>query len=181
MILGLGITTFTLLHVLVSLVSLVGLVAGLVVVGALISGRHLGGWTTTFLVTTVLTNISGFGFPVPRFLPSHWVGVVSLLILPVAILALYGKRLAGRWRTIYVVGAVAALYLNAFVLVAQLFQHTPALRALAPTQRELPFAATQLFVLAMFVVLGRAALAGFTADAAPRLETAAAGQRTAIT
>lgn len=171
MTLGLEITTFTLLHV---LVSLVGLVAGLVVVGALISGRHLGGWTATFLVTTVLTNISGFGFPVPRFLPSHWVGVVSLLILPVVFLALYGKRLAGRWRTIYVVGAVAALYLNAFVLVAQLFQHTPALRALAPTQRELPFAVTQLIVLAMFVVLGRAALAGFGAETASRLENAAA-------
>src|SRR5687767_10402857 len=107
MILGLGITTFTLLHV---LVSLVGLVAGLVAVGGLLSGRRLDGWTATFLVTTVLTNVSGFAFPFVRFLPSHGVGIVSLLILPVVILALYGKRLAGRWRTIYVVGAVAALY-----------------------------------------------------------------------
>jgi hypothetical protein len=177
MILGLGITTFTLLHV---LVSLVGLVAGLVAVGGLLSGRRLDGWTATFLVTTVLTNVSGFAFPFVRFLPSHGVGIVSLLILPVVILALYGKRLAGRWRTIYVVGAVAALYLNAFVLVAQLFLRTPALRALAPTQQEPPFLFTQLFVLAMFVVLGRAALRGFAAEVAPGLETATARQPAAI-
>jgi hypothetical protein len=177
MILGLSITTFTLLHV---LVSLVGLVAGLVAVGGLVSGRRLDGWTATFIVTTVLTNVSGFAFPFVKFLPSHGVGVVSLFILPVVILALYGKRLVGSWRTIYVVGAVAALYLNAFVLVAQLFLRTPALRALAPTQQEPPFLLTQLFVLAMFVVLGRAAVAGFAAETAPRLENAAARQPTAI-
>jgi uncharacterized membrane protein len=163
MILGLGITTFTLLHV---LVSLVGLVAGLVVVGGLLSGRRLDGWTATFLVTTVLTNVSGFGFPVARFLPSHGIGIISLIVLPVAIFAFYGKRLAGRWRTIYVVGAVAALYFNVFVLVAQLFQHTPALRALAPMQQEPPFLFSQLLVLAMFVLLGRAALRGFAAPVA---------------
>jgi hypothetical protein len=167
MILGLGITTFTLLHV---LVSVVGLFAGFVVVGGLLSGRRLDGWTATFIVTTVLTNVSGFAFPVPRLLPSHGVGLISLLILPVVILALYGKRLAGRWRTVYVLSAVAALYLNVFVLFAQLFSHTPALRALAPTQKESPFLITQLFVLGMFVVLSRAALRGFVADAAPRLE-----------
>ena len=173
MILGLGITTFTLLHV---LVSLVGLVAGLVVVGGLLSGRRLDGWTATFLVATVLTNVSGFAFPFVRFLPSHGVGIISLLILPVVILAFYGKRLAGRWRTIYVVGAVAALYFNAFVLVAQLFLRVPALRALAPTQQESPFLFTQLLILAMFVLLGRAALTGFAAEVAPGPNTAAARQ-----
>lgn len=173
MILGLGVTTFTLLHV---LVSLVGLVAGLVVVGGLLSGRRLDGWTATFLVATVLTNVSGFAFPFVRFLPAHGVGIVSLLILPVVIFALYGKRLAGSWRTIYVVGAVAALYLNAFVLVAQLFLRVPALRALAPTQQEPPFLFTQLVVLAMFVVLGRAALSGFGSRDVPALDRAAARQ-----
>jgi hypothetical protein len=177
MILGLSVTTFTLLHV---LVSLVGLVAGLVAVGGLISGRRLDGWTATFLVATVLTNVSGFAFPFIKVLPSHGVGIISLFILPVVILALYGKRLAGSWRTIYVVGAVTALYLNAFVLVAQLFLRTPALRALAPTQQEPPFLFTQLFVLAMFVVLGRAALRGFAAKVTPGLETAGAHQPAAI-
>jgi hypothetical protein len=177
MILGLGITTFTLLHV---LVSLVGLVAGLVAVGGMLSGRRLDGWTATFLIATVLTNVSGFAFPFPRFLPSHGVGIISLFILPLVILALYGKRLSGSWRTVYVVGAVAALYLNTFVLVAQLFLRVPALRALAPTQQEPPFLFTQLFVLAMFVVLGRAALKGFAADVAPGLPGATAGQPAVI-
>jgi hypothetical protein len=122
----------------------------------------------------VLTNLSGFAFPFARFLPSHGVGIVSLLILPVVIFALYGKRLGGSWRTIYVVGAVAALYLNAFVLVAQLFLRVPALRALAPTQQESPFLFTQLFVLAMFVLLGRAALTGFGGHVAPELNRVAA-------
>lgn len=177
MILGLGITTFTLLHV---LLSLVGLVAGLVAVGGLLSGRRLGGWTATFLATTLLTNVSGFAFPFVRFLPSHGVGIVSLLLLPIVILALYGKQLEGRWRTIYVVGAVAALYLNAFVLVAQLFLRLPALRAMAPTQQEPPFLVTQLFVLAMFVVLGRAALKGFGTEAVPGLEPVATRPPAAI-
>jgi hypothetical protein len=177
MILGLGSTTFTLLHV---LLSLVGLVAGLIAVGGLLSGRRLDGWTATFLATTVLTNVSGFAFPFVRFLPSHGVGIVSLLVLPVVLLALYGKRLEGRWRTIYVVGAVAALYLNAFVLVAQLFLRVPALRALAPTHQEPPFLVTQLFVLALFVVLGRAALKEFGAEAAPGLTAAVARQPAVI-
>jgi hypothetical protein len=147
-----------------------------VAVGGLLSGRRLDRWTAAVLVATVLTNVSGFAVPVVRFLPSHGVGIVSHLVLPVVIHALYGKRLAGTWRTIYVVGAVTALYLNAFVLVAQLFLRTPALRALAPTQQEPPFLFTQLFVLAMFVVLGRAALAGFAAPEAPGLGRAAPSQ-----
>jgi hypothetical protein len=100
-----SITTFTLLHV---LVSVVGIVAGLVVAGGLVSGRRLAGWTGLFLVTTVLTNASGFAFPFVRFMPSYAIGALSLVVLLVVAVARYTKHLSGRWRTVYVVGSVAA-------------------------------------------------------------------------
>ena len=133
---------------------------GLVVVGGLIAGARLNGWTASFLATTVLTNVTGFFFPFTTITPAHIVGAVSLVVLGVCIAARYGQQMEGSWRGIYVVTAVAALYLNVFVLVVQLFQKTPALAALAPTQQEPPFAVTQLLVLALFVALGRAALQG---------------------
>lgn len=156
-----GITTFTLIHV---LLSLVGIFTGLVVVGGLVAGKQLDGWTGVFLVTTVLTNVTGFFFPFVTFLPSHGVGIVSLVVLPVVIAARYWKNLTGVWRTVYVVSAVLALYLNVFVLLAQLFLRLPALIAAAPTQKEPPFLVSQLLVLVLFVWLGRAALKGFRAE-----------------
>jgi hypothetical protein len=158
-----GITTFTLIHV---LLSLVGIVAGLVVAGGLVAGKRLDGWTGIFLATTVLTNVTGFFFPFVTFLPSHAVGIVSLILLPVVIAARYWKGLAGRWRSVYVVGAVVALYLNIFVLLVQLFRRLPALIAAAPTQKEPPFLLSQLLLLVLFVWLGRAALRGFRAEPA---------------
>jgi hypothetical protein len=159
------ITTFTLIHV---GLSLVGIVAGLVVAGGLVAGKRLDGWTGVFLASTVLTNVTGFGFPFVTFLPSHGVGILSLVILPVVIIARYWKHLAGPWRGVYVVGTVLALYLNVFVLLAQLFLRLPALIVAAPTQQEAPFLLTQLVVLALFVWLGRAAVKGFrTKSAAP--------------
>jgi hypothetical protein len=155
-----GITTFTLIHV---VLSLIGIFAGLVVAGGLVAGRRLDGWTGVFLTATVLTNITGFGFPFATFLPSHGVGILSLLVLPIVIAARYWKRLTGIWRTVYVVGAVLALYLNVFVLLAQLFLRLPALLVSAPTQKEPPFLVTQLLVLVLFVWLGRAAAKGFRA------------------
>ena len=159
-----GLTTFTLIHV---VLSLVGIFAGLVVAGGLVAGKRLDGWTGLFLATTVLTNVTGFGFPFVAFLPSHAVGVLSLVVLCAVILARYGKQLAGAWRRTYVIGAVVALYLNVFVLVNQLFRRLPALLVAAPTQKEPPFLATQLLVLALFVWLGRAAVRGF-GPSAPR-------------
>jgi hypothetical protein len=156
-----NIITFTLVH---TVLSLIGIFAGLVVVGGLVAGQRLDGWTGTFLVTTVLTNVTGFGFPFVTFLPSHGVAILSLLILPLVIYARYGKHLGGSWRGVYVVGAVLALYLNVFVLIVQLFRRLPALIAAAPTQKESPFVVTQLLVLAMFVWLGRAALQRFRTD-----------------
>ena len=158
--------TFTLIHV---VLSLVGIFAGLVVMGGLMAGLRLDGWTGLFLVTTVLTNVTGFVFPFRTLLPSHIVGGVSLLVLPVAIAAHYWKHLTGAWRQVFVVTTVLALYFNAFVLLAQLFQKTPALIVIAPTQKEPPFLVTQLVVLALFVWLGRAAVRGFRAESAARV------------
>ncbi len=158
MILGLSITTYTLLH---TVLSLVGIVAGLVVAGALASGTRLDRWAAVFLVTTVLANASGFGFPFVKLLPSHIVGAVSLVVLAAVIVADYVKRLAGAWRTTYAVGVVLATYLNVFVLVAQLFKRIPVLFVAAPTQSEPPFALTQALVLVLFGWLGVAAVKGF--------------------
>jgi hypothetical protein len=159
------ITTFTLIHV---GLSLVGIIAGLVVAGGLVAGKRLDGWTGVFLVTTVLTNVTGFGFPFVTFLPSHGVGILSLVVLPLVIVARYWKHLAGAWRGVYVVGTVLALYLNVFVLLAQLFLRLPALIVAAPTQKEPPFLLTQLVMLVLFIWLGRAAVKGFRTESAAR-------------
>ncbi|HEY8901172.1 MAG TPA: hypothetical protein VIM61_12240 [Chthoniobacterales bacterium] len=147
--------TFTLVHV---LISLAGIASGFVALGGWLAGRHLPGWRSIFLVTTVATSVTGFFFPFHGVTPGIAVGGLSLGVLAVAIFALRVKRAAGGWETVFLVAAVTALYFNAFVLVAQLFQHTPALKALAPTQSEPPFAVAQLLVLAVFVTLGVAAV-----------------------
>ena len=149
---------FTLIHV---VISVLGIIAGLVVVGGLMAGARMDGWTVFFLATTILTSVTGFGFPFTQVLPPHVVGALSLVVLGVCLAARYLKHLEGGWRTTYVVTAVAALYLNVFVLVVQLFAKTPPLAQLAPTQQEAPFAVTQLLVLALFVWMGWAAVRGF--------------------
>jgi hypothetical protein len=158
MILGMSASTFTLVHV---VLSLVGIFAGLVVLFGMFSSRRLDGWTALFLATTVLTSLTGFFFPRDQILPSHIVGVISLAVLAIAIFALYSRDLAGRWRWIYVVGTVLALYLNVFVGVVQSFLKVPMLNALAPTQSEPPFVIAQFVVLAVFVVLGVIAVRSF--------------------
>jgi hypothetical protein len=156
-----GVTTFTLVHV---VLSLAGILAGCVVAGGLVAGKRLDGWTGVFLLTTVATSGTGFGFPFVTFLPSHAVGIISLGVLAVAMFARYAKHLAGPWRRIYVAGTVIALYLNVFVLVVQLFRRIPALIVAAPKQEEPPFVVTQLLVLALFAWLTRAAVKGFRAE-----------------
>src|SRR5947209_13490365 len=126
-----GMTILTFVHV---LLSLIGILAGFVVMLGLLTARQLHGWTALFIWTTVATSLTGFLFPFQKFLPSHAVGILSLLILTIAIYALYGQHLAGAWRKTYAVTAMIALYLNVFVLIAQLFMKVPALKALAPTQ-----------------------------------------------
>jgi hypothetical protein len=149
--------TFVLIHV---VLSLVGMFAGLVVVGGLMAGVRFSRWVGLFLVTTVLTSATGFGFPSAQVLPSHIVGALSLLVLLGAIVALYMKSLAGGWRTAFVVLGVVALYLNVFVLLAQLFAKIPAMAMLAPSPAAPVFAATQGLVLVLFIVLGVASVRG---------------------
>ena len=149
---------FTLIHV---VISVLGIITGLVVVGGLMAGARMGGWTAFFLATTILTSVTGFGFPFTKVSPPHVVGAISLVVLAVCLAARYWNQMEGGWRTTYVVTAVAALYLNVFVLVVQLFAKTPALAQLAPTQQEAPFAVTQALVLALFVWIGWAAVRGF--------------------
>ena len=143
-------TIYTLIHV---IISLVGIFSGFVVLSGLLAGKLLDGWTSLFLKTTVLTSVTGFFFPVHHILPSHIVGIISLVVLAVAIYALRSRRLAGVWRKIYVFSAVMALYLNVFVAIVQSFLKIPPLRNLAPTQTEPPFKVTQLIVLVAFVAL----------------------------
>src|SRR6476620_4126085 len=160
MILGMSLSTFTTLHV---IISLIGIVTGIVVVLGMLGGRKLGGWTAIFLATTVLTSATGFGFPFTKLLPSHIVGIISLVVLAIAIYALYGAKLSGAWRWIYVVTASIALYLNVFVLIVQLFLKVPALHALAPTQAEAPFVVAQAVTMIAFIVLGWFAVRRFHA------------------
>ena len=142
---------FTFVHV---LISVVGIIAGLIAVGALVSGVVLRGWTATFLLTTLVSAVTGFGFPFTRVLPPHIVGVLTVLVLLVALYALYVKRLQGPWRKAYAASAVAALYFNVFVLVVQLITKTPPIAQLGATPQDPPFAIAQTLVLAMFVYLG---------------------------
>ena len=150
MILGMTTSTYTLVHV---VLSLAGIGAGFVVMYGLLTRKRLNGWTTLFLASTVATSVTGFGFPVDRLLPSHIVGIISLVMLVGAILAYYVYQLAGAWRWVYVVCAAVSLYLNVFVGIVQAFQKIPALEALAPTQSEAPFLLAQLVVLSLFIAL----------------------------
>jgi hypothetical protein len=156
--LGLPLSAFTTLHV---VISLIGIVSGLVAAFGMLASRRLGGWTLVFLLTTILTSVTGFMFPFNGLLPSHVIGAISLVLLAVALLALYACRLAGAWRWVYVATALAALYFNVFVGVVQAFQKLAFLQPLAPTQSEPPFAVAQLAVLAIFLALGFLAVRRF--------------------
>jgi hypothetical protein len=143
--------TFTLVHV---AISLVGIVSGFVAVGGMIAAKRCAAWTAVFLWTTIATSVTGFFFPFHHFTPAHGVGIVSLLVLALVLYALYFRHLAGAWRLTYVVGAVLSLYLNFFVLIVQAFQKVPALKTLAPTQTEPPFAIAQSIALVVFITIG---------------------------
>jgi hypothetical protein len=158
MILGMSVGAFTLLHVIITLVA-IG--SGLMVVGGMFASHKLPGTTAIFLLTTALTSVTGFLFPVHGFTPALGVGILACVILPVALFALYKERLVGAWRWVYVIAAIASLYLNVFVLVVQRFVKVSALNALAPTQSEAPFAITQAVVLAIFILIALIAVVRF--------------------
>ena len=161
--LGLDLSTFTNVHV---VISLIGIVSGFIVMAGLMTAKRMDGMTAIFLVTTVLTSVTGFMFPFREVLPAHIIGGLSLVALAVTIVARYSFHLAGGWRSTYAAGAVASQYLNVFVLVAQIFRQVPALHALAPTESEPPFLAAELVVLAIFVALGVRCVKGL-----PRVST----------
>lgn len=156
-ILGMTTSALTLLHV---VRSLIGIAAGLIVVVGMFGSKTLDGWAAVFLAATILTSV-GFFFPRGQVLPSHLVGVLSLIVLAFAVLALYRYRFVGAWRLIYVVTAVVALYLNVFFGVVQAFQKVPFLHEPAPTQADPPFLIAQLVVLVAFVAIGFLALRSF--------------------
>jgi hypothetical protein len=155
---GIPTELFVQIHV---VLSLIGIATGLVVLYGLVTGKLLGGWTALFLVTTILTGVTGFPLPPFGLDPARIVGIILLVLLAVAIIALYAFRLAGAWRWVYAIAAVVALYLNCFVGVVQAFQKLAFLRALAPTQSEPPFVIAQVAVLAALVVLGVLAVLRF--------------------
>jgi hypothetical protein len=158
MVLGLTISAFTALHV---FISFVGIGSGLVVLYGLLASKRQPAITGVFLATTLATTITGFLFPITALTPALITGIVSSILLAAALLAIYGRKLAGPWRAIYVVTATAALYLNCFVLVVQLFLKVHALHGLAPTQSEPPFILAQGAVLIAFLALGGLAIRRF--------------------
>jgi hypothetical protein len=153
-----SIGAFTLLHVIITLIA-IG--SGLIVVGGIFASDRLPVTTALFLFTTALTSVTGFLFPIHGLTPALVVGVVACLILAVALFALYKEHLVGAWRWIFVITAVASLYLNVFVLVVQSFVKVSALNTLAPTQSEPPFAITQAVVLAIFILIALIAVIKF--------------------
>lgn len=148
MVLGISLQTLTLIHV---VISLAGIASGLVVMYGFLTNKRLDRWTALFLATTALTSVTGFLFPVRGVTPAIKLGVISLVVLAVATVSRYPMRLA--WRKTHVITACAALYFNVFVLIVQSFEKIPALKAIAPTQKEPPFAIAQIAFLAVFVVL----------------------------
>jgi hypothetical protein len=164
----LGLSTITWIH---TALSVVALVAGIVVVVGLVRSHAMRHWVLLFVVTAVATSVTGFAFPFDKLLPSHWIGIISLVVLAIAILARYAFHLAGSWRWIDALAMVIAAYFLVFVAIAQAFMKVPALKPLAPTQSEPPFLVAQLVVLVVFIGIAilavRAARGGAAAGAHP--------------
>jgi hypothetical protein len=152
MILGMSLSAFTTVHVIISLIAIV---SGIIVMFGLLGSKRMPGMTAIFLLFTVLTSATGFLFPFEKLLPSHMISILSLVLLAIACIALYGMNLSAAWRSVYVVTAMTSLYLNVFVLIIQAFLKVPALHALAPSvpPSEPPFAVIQGIVLVFFVVV----------------------------
>jgi hypothetical protein len=147
----LGMTTFAFAHV---VISLLGILSGVIVLFGMLAAKRLDGWTALFLLTTVLTSVTGFLFPFHKVTPGHILGVLSLIALAIATYARYVRQLAGGWRSTYATTAIVSLYFNVFVLIAQAFMKNPALHALAPNGSEPPFLIAQAVCMIIFIVLG---------------------------
>jgi hypothetical protein len=162
----LGMTTFVFAHV---VISLIGIGAGLIAALGMMISKRLSGWTALFLLTTVLTSVTGFFLPADHIKPSHVVGAISLVVLAIALYALYARNLQGAWRPIYAAAAVLALYFNVFVLIAQAFLKAPVLKELAPTGSEPPFLIAQGAALILFLLIGLVSMVRFRPDAVIRV------------
>jgi hypothetical protein len=169
MIFGISTAAYTAVHV---VLSLAGIGSGFVVLFGLLTGKRLGGWTALFLITTAATSLTGFGFPFRKLAPAHIIGVISLVVLIMAMLARYSLHLAGAWRPAYVIAVLVALYLNVLVAIVQAFEKIPALKALAPTRFNPAFLVVQLLVLAVFIVVGVLATKRFREAAHATAKTA---------
>jgi hypothetical protein len=158
MILGLSLVQFTYLHV---FMSLIGIGAGIFIIFGLLTSRRLSILTSLFLITTVLTSVTGFLYPFNGMTPGIVLGILSMIVLILAIIGLYVRKLAGAWRGIYVVSVIVAFYFNFFVLVSQAFDKVPALHVVAPSQKSPGFVITQLAVLLIFILLTARAVKKF--------------------
>ena len=163
MVFGIGLSTYTTIHVIISLIAIA---AGFIAAVEMIANKPLGIWNTIFLWTTIVTSVTGFGFPITGITPGIVVGIISLVILAVALFALYAQHLAGPWRWVYVITAIVALWFNVFVLIVQAFQKISSLKTLAPTQSESPFQLAQGAALLAFVALAILAVRKFRPIAA---------------
>jgi hypothetical protein len=163
-ILGMPLALFTRLHVAISVIAIA---AGLITVRGMLAARVFRVVTGLFLITTMLTSLTGFLFPFHGVTPGIVIGILSVILLLAAILALYTFHLAGAWRWVYVVCSVVALWFNVFIFIVQSFENIPGLHALAPTQSEPPFKIAQLLFLVIFALLGFFAVRKFHPDAAP--------------
>ena len=153
-----GLELFTAFHV---LISLIGILSGFVAIAGMVRSKPLDWWTDLFLVTTVATSVTGFLFPFNGFTPAIGTGIISMIVLTLALVALRVKHLQGPWARTYAITAVMAQYFNFFVLIVQSFRRVPVLHVLAPTESEPPFAIAQLVALIAFVALGYGATRGF--------------------
>jgi len=152
MMLGLSLSAFTTLHVIISLIAIV---AGLVVMFGMVGVHKSGALTAVFLIFTILTSVTGFMFPFNGITPGILIGILSCILLAIACVALYSMHLAGPWRWIYLLTALVSLYLNVFVLVIQSFLKIPPLHELAPGNPPAgpAFAVVQGIVLVFFAVM----------------------------
>jgi hypothetical protein len=158
MIFGMSLATYTIVHV---VISLIGIGTGLLALLGMLGGKLLKPWNGIFLMTTVLTSVTGFFFPFTKVTPGIILGILSLIVLAIALFALYVFHLNGGWRRTYAITALIALYFNVFVLIAQTFEHVPAFHAFAPTGTETPFKVAQTLLLILFIVLITAAAKKF--------------------
>lgn len=158
-----ALAAYTLIHV---AISLVGIASGFGFASALITSRPQPAWTTTFFISTLLTSLTGFGFPNLHLTPGVIIGLISLALFVIAAYAWYRRNAQGGWRVAYVVSSLLAFYLNFLVLVVQSYQKIPALHSIAPTE-----AVVQLVVLAGFLVAGYFAVRRY--HVTPRIANAA--------